>query len=51
MEYYKFNNSVNNNECDKNQNSNNRKWPKRAVAIISDATIDGIMEERLCRKS
>ena len=49
-EYYKFKNTVNNNECDKNQNSNNEEWPKGTIAIIGDSIINGIMEEKLCGK-
>ena len=49
-EYYKFKNSVDNSECDKNQKSNNGEWPKGTIAVTGDSIINGILEENLCGK-
>ena len=49
-EYYKFKNSVNNNDCNENQNNNKGEWPKGTITIICDSIINGVMEEKLCRK-
>ena len=43
-------NTVSNIECDENQNSNNREWPKGTIAIFGDSIINWIMNEKLCGK-
>ena len=48
-EYYKFKNSIKNDDCDKTQN-NKGGWPKETIAIIGDSIINGVMEEKLCGK-
>ena len=45
-EYYKFKNSIKNDDCDKTQNNNKGGWPKETIAIIGDSIINGVMEEK-----
>ena len=46
-EYYKFKNSIKNDDCDKTQNNNKGGWPKETIAIIGDSIINGkVMRKR-----
>ena len=49
-DYYKFKNSIKNDDCDKTQNNNEGGWPKETIAIIGDSIINGVMEEKWCGK-
>ena len=49
-EYYKFKNSIKNDDCEKTQNNNKGGWPKETIAIIGDSIINGVMEEKWCGK-